>query len=59
MCLPAWYDVDDRDSLKLLRAELFDGWSRLRRTSATATTARHSPRLLGRLLADNRPLAPP
>ena len=23
--LPPWYDVDDRDSLKLLRAELFDG----------------------------------
>jgi glycosyltransferase A (GT-A) superfamily protein (DUF2064 family) len=46
--LPAWYDVDDGDSLKLLRSELFDGWSfaaPLRRHRA-----RHSQRLLGRLL---------
>jgi glycosyltransferase A (GT-A) superfamily protein (DUF2064 family) len=45
--LPAWYDVDDGDSLKLLRSELFDGWSfaaPLRRHCA-----RHSRRLLGRL----------
>jgi uncharacterized protein len=47
--LPAWYDVDDGDSLKLLRCELFDGWSfaaPLRRHHAG-----HSQRLLGRLLA--------
>src|SRR5271163_3214946 len=44
--LPAWYDVDDGDSLKLLRCELFDGWSfaaPLRRHHAW-----HSQRLLGR-----------
>jgi uncharacterized protein len=47
--LPAWYDVDDGDSLKLLRSELFDGWSfaaPLRRHHAW-----HSERLLGHLLA--------
>ena len=46
--LPAWYDVDDSDSLKLLRSELFDGWSfaaPLRRHHAG-----HTGRLLRRLL---------
>jgi uncharacterized protein len=46
--LPAWYDVDDVESLKLLQAELFDRLSfaaPLRRHHA-----RHSRRLLGRLL---------
>ena len=47
--LPAWYDVDDGDSLKLLRSELFDGWSfaaPLRRHHAW-----HSEQLLDRLHA--------
>jgi rSAM/selenodomain-associated transferase 1 len=46
--LPAWYDVDDIESLKLLRAELFD-----RLTFAAPLRrhhARHSRQLLGRLL---------
>ena len=46
--LPAWYDVDDADSLRLLRSELFDGLSfaaPLRRHYAP-----HSEQLLGRLL---------
>jgi uncharacterized protein len=46
--LPAWYDVDDVDSLRLLRSELFGGLSfaaPLRRHRAP-----HSERLLGRLL---------
>jgi rSAM/selenodomain-associated transferase 1 len=25
--LPAWYDVDDAEALRMLRAELYDGWS--------------------------------
>jgi uncharacterized protein len=46
--LPPWYDVDDCDALKLLRAELFDGLS----FSVTHErhAAPHSARLLGRLL---------
>jgi rSAM/selenodomain-associated transferase 1 len=46
--LPPWYDVDDRDSLKLLRAELFDGLSFS--TTHDRHLARHSARLFGRLL---------
>jgi rSAM/selenodomain-associated transferase 1 len=46
--LPAWYDVDDIDSLKLLRSELFDGWSFA--TPLRRHRARHSEQLLGRLL---------
>jgi glycosyltransferase A (GT-A) superfamily protein (DUF2064 family) len=46
--LPAWYDVDDRASLKVLHAELFDGVPfapPLRRHDA-----RHSTQLLGQLI---------
>jgi uncharacterized protein len=46
--LPAWYDVDDLDALRLLRSELCDGWSfapALRRHEA-----HHSRRLLVSLL---------
>ena len=25
--LPAWYDVDDAEALRMLRAELYEGWS--------------------------------
>jgi uncharacterized protein len=46
--LPPWYDVDDRDALKLLRAELFDGLAFS--TTHDRHPARHSARLLGRLL---------
>jgi rSAM/selenodomain-associated transferase 1 len=46
--LPPWYDVDDRYSLKLLRAELFDGLSFS--TTHDRHPARHSTRLFGRLL---------
>ncbi len=46
--LPPWYDVDDRDSLKLLRAELFDGLSFS--ASHDRHGALHSARLFGRLL---------
>jgi uncharacterized protein len=46
--LPPWYDVDDCDALKLLRAELFD------RLSFSVTHERHAAphaaRLFGRLL---------
>jgi uncharacterized protein len=46
--LPPWYDVDDRQSLKLLRAELFDELSFS--TTHERHPAPHSARLLGRLL---------
>jgi uncharacterized protein len=46
--LPPWYDVDDRDALKLLRAELFDGL--MFSTTHDRHPARHSARLFGRLL---------
>ena len=46
--LPPWYDVDDRQSLKLLRAELFDGLSFS--TTHDRHRAPHSARLFGRLL---------
>jgi uncharacterized protein len=46
--LPPWYDVDDRQSLKLLRAELFDGLSFS--TTHDRHAAPHSARLFGRLL---------
>lgn len=46
--LPPWYDVDDRDSLKLLRAELFDGPTFS--TTHDRHPARHSARLFRRLL---------
>jgi uncharacterized protein len=46
--LPPWYDVDDRDALKLLRAELFDGLSFS--PAHDRHPARHSARLFGRLL---------
>jgi rSAM/selenodomain-associated transferase 1 len=46
--LPPWYDVDDRESLKLLRAELFDGLSFS--TTHPRHPARHSARLFARLL---------
>jgi uncharacterized protein len=46
--LPPWYDVDDRDTLKLLRAELFDGLSFS--MSHNRHSAPHSARLFGRLL---------
>jgi uncharacterized protein len=46
--LPPWYDVDDRYSLKLLRAELFDGLAFS--TTHDRHPARHSTRLFGRLL---------
>jgi rSAM/selenodomain-associated transferase 1 len=39
--LPAWYDVDDLHSLRLLMAELFEG----RPFRATADDARHFPEL--------------
>ena len=38
--LPAWYDVDDAESLRMLHAELFDDWSfatGLQRYQATAS----------------------
>jgi rSAM/selenodomain-associated transferase 1 len=46
--LPPWYDVDDRCSLKVLRAELFDGLPFSPRHDRHP--ARHSARLFGRLL---------
>jgi uncharacterized protein len=46
--LPPWYDVDDRQSLKLLRAELFDGLSFS--TTHDRHRAPHSARLFDRLL---------
>lgn len=47
--LPAWYDVDDSDALKLLRSELFGGWSFA--TPLRRHHAWHSQQLMGRLLA--------
>jgi rSAM/selenodomain-associated transferase 1 len=46
--LPPWYDVDDRESLKLLGAELFEGLSFS--TTHHRHSARHSARLFARLL---------
>jgi uncharacterized protein len=46
--LPPWYDVDDSCSLKLLRAELFDGLAFS--TTHDRHEAPHSARLFGRLL---------
>jgi glycosyltransferase A (GT-A) superfamily protein (DUF2064 family) len=48
--LPPWYDVDDRDALKLLHAELFDGLTFS--TTHDRHPAPHSARLFGRLLAE-------
>lgn len=47
--LPAWYDVDDAEALRMLRAELYDGWSFAPRLEAHR--AMHSERLMRTLLS--------
>ena len=47
--LPAWYDVDDAEALRMLRAELYDGWSFAPRLEAHR--ALHSERLMRTLLS--------
>jgi len=46
--LPAWYDVDDAEALRMLRAELYEGWSFAPRMRAHR--ALHSERLIRALL---------
>ncbi len=46
--LPAWYDVDDAEALRMLRAELYEGWSFAPRMQAHR--ALHSERLIRALL---------
>jgi hypothetical protein len=48
--LPAWYDVDDAESLFMLRAELYEG--RVLATGLDRHRAEHSDRLMRVLLAD-------
>ena len=47
--LPAWYDVDDAEALRMLRAELYDGWSFAPRLEAHR--AMQSERLMRTLLS--------
>jgi hypothetical protein len=47
--LPAWYDVDDAEALRMLRAELYDGWSFDPRLEAHR--ALHTGRLMRALLS--------
>jgi rSAM/selenodomain-associated transferase 1 len=47
--LPAWYDVDDAEALRMLRAELYDGWSFAPRLEAHRAV--HSGRMMHELLA--------
>ena len=47
--LPAWYDVDDAEALRMLRAELYDGWSFAPRLEAHR--ALHTERLMRSLLS--------
>ena len=47
--LPAWYDVDDADSLRMLYSELFEGWSFA--TGLRRYRAASSERLMRSMLA--------
>ncbi len=50
--LPAWYDVDDADALRILLGELFEG-KPFRTFGSKATAAGATRRLLSQLLADS------
>jgi hypothetical protein len=49
--LPAWYDVDDAEALRMLRAELYDGWSFSSRFEGYRAT--HSERLMRNLMSQS------
>jgi rSAM/selenodomain-associated transferase 1 len=51
--LPAWYDVDDAASLRLLKAEVCDGASFAPGSALTPQSAPHTRQLLATLLASS------